>query len=107
MMTNESVGRTKITKGALLFFTGQVGVRSCTVRDITSVGAGVRIQDLPVLPISFALSFDNFRTSRKCADLAGWRLHRCGIRRGVSYSLLTSAANASTTNRTVAANRVI
>ena len=66
-----SIGRTKIAKGALLFFTGQVGVRSCTVRDITNVGAGVRVQDLPALPLNFELSFDNFRTSRKCRLI--WR----------------------------------
>jgi hypothetical protein len=66
-----SIGRTKIAKGALLFFAGQAGVPSCTVRDITNVGAGVRIQDLPALPLNFELSFDNFRTSRKCRLI--WR----------------------------------
>jgi hypothetical protein len=58
--------RTKIAKSALLFFSGQVGVRACVVRDITHVGAGLRIQDLPALPLNFELTFDNFRTPRKC-----------------------------------------
>jgi hypothetical protein len=40
-----SIRRIKIAIGALLFFTGQVGVRSCAVRDITNVGAGIRVQD--------------------------------------------------------------
>ena len=66
-----SIGRTKIAKGALLFFAGQVGVRACTVRDITNVGAGVRIQDLPALPLNFGLSFNSFRTSRRCRLI--WR----------------------------------
>jgi hypothetical protein len=66
-----SIGRTKIAKGALLFFTGQAGVRSCLVRDITNVGAGLRIQDFPVLPLSFELTFDNFRTVRRCRLI--WR----------------------------------
>jgi hypothetical protein len=61
-----SIGRTKIAKGALLFFTGQRRVRSFGVTDITNVGAGIRTQDLPALPLNFELSFDNFRTVRKC-----------------------------------------
>jgi hypothetical protein len=66
MNDRRSIGRTKIAKGALLFFSGQTGVRSCWVTDITNVGAGIRAQDLTVLPLNFELSFDNFRTIRKC-----------------------------------------
>ena len=66
-----SIGRTKIARTATLFFVGQTGVRSCVVRDVTNVGAGIRIQDLPALPLNFELSFDNFRTARKCQLI--WR----------------------------------
>jgi hypothetical protein len=66
-----SIGRTKIAKGALLFFVGQTGAHSCGVIDITNVGAGIRTQDLPALPLNFELSFDNFRTIRKCRLI--WR----------------------------------
>jgi hypothetical protein len=66
-----SIGRTKIAKNALLFFIGQRSVRSCRVTDITNVGAGIRTQDLPALPLNFELSFDNFRTVRKCRLI--WR----------------------------------
>ncbi len=55
----------------MLFFNGQTGVRSCAVRDVTNVGAGIRTQDLPALPLNFELSFDNFRTARKCQLI--WR----------------------------------
>jgi hypothetical protein len=61
-----SVGRTKILKGALLFFSEKNGVQSCTVRDVTNRGAGIRVQHLRMLPLDFALSFDGFRTVRKC-----------------------------------------
>jgi hypothetical protein len=37
----------------------------------TNVGAGIRAQDLKILPLSFALSFDNFRTVRMCRLI--WR----------------------------------
>jgi hypothetical protein len=62
-----SIGRTTICKGALLFFSETSGVHSCTVRDITNLGAGIRIaQDLKIVPLDFALSFDHFRTIRMC-----------------------------------------
>lgn len=60
---------TRIAIGALLSFAGQAGVRSCTVRDITNVGAGIRIQELPAVSLNFELSFDNFQPEVS-ADLA-------------------------------------
>jgi hypothetical protein len=60
-----SVGRTTISKSALLFFDAQRGVFTCEVRDITNGGAGIRLQDLNVLPLNFELTFDNFHTIRK------------------------------------------
>jgi hypothetical protein len=71
MNERRSIGRTRITKGALLFLGMQVGVRSCTIRDVTNVGAGLRAQDIPILPLIFELSFDNFRTARHCRLI--WR----------------------------------
>ena len=66
MDERRSIGRTRIVKGALLFFSGQTGVRSCCVMDITNRGACIRTQDLALLPLNFELSFDNFRTIRRC-----------------------------------------
>lgn len=63
--------RTEISKGAFLFFSGQIGVRSCHVTDITNVGAGLCIQDLPALPLKFELSFDNFCSLQQCRLI--WR----------------------------------
>jgi hypothetical protein len=71
MNDRRSIGRTKIVKSALLFLSGQTGARSCAVTDITNVGAAIRGQDLPVLPLNFELSFDNFRISRNCR--LSWR----------------------------------
>jgi hypothetical protein len=80
MHERRSIGRTKIAKSALLFFSGQTGVRSCAVTDITNVGACFHMRGLPVLPLNFELSFDNFRTSRKC--LLIWRDRYCA---GVAF----------------------
>jgi hypothetical protein len=60
------IGRTRINRSALLFFTGRTGVYSCCVRDVTNQGAGIRLEGLNVLPVDFDLSFDNFRTIRRC-----------------------------------------
>ncbi len=49
----------------------KTGQQSCLVRDVTNVGAGIRTQDLPLLPLHFELSFDNFRSARKCRLI--WR----------------------------------
>jgi hypothetical protein len=66
-----SIGRTKISKGALLFFSEGAGVHACTVHDVTNAGAGIRLQGLKVIPLDFELSFDNFRTVRACRLI--WR----------------------------------
>ena len=41
------------------------------VRDVTNAGAQIRLNGLNVLPPNFELSFDNFRTVRKCRLI--WR----------------------------------
>jgi hypothetical protein len=71
MIDRRSVERTRISKGALLFFAGRPGVFSCTVYDVTSSGAGIRLHELKVIPLDFALSFDNFRSLRMCRLI--WR----------------------------------
>lgn len=58
-------------RGALLFFSSKAGVQSCTVRDVTNLGAGIRAQTLQIMPLDFELSFDGFRTVRKCRLI--WR----------------------------------
>jgi hypothetical protein len=58
-------GRTRIDRGALLFFKGQAGIFACHVRDTTNHGAGIRLNGLNIVPLTFDLSFDNFRTIRK------------------------------------------
>jgi hypothetical protein len=61
-----SVGRTKIAKNALLFFGSARGVFGCSLRDVTNIGAGIRLDNINILPPDFELSFDNFHTIRKC-----------------------------------------
>jgi hypothetical protein len=75
-----AIGRTIINRQALLFFTGQSGVHGCCVRDITNHGAGIRLNGLNMVPLDFDVSFDNFRSVRRCrliwreGDFVGVRL---------------------------------
>jgi hypothetical protein len=58
--------RTVINRGALLFFMGGCGVHSCCVRDVTNDGVGIRLSGLRMVPSDFGISFDSFRTMRRC-----------------------------------------
>jgi hypothetical protein len=71
MNVRRSIGRTKVPKGALIFFSERSSVRSCGVTNITNIGAGIRTQDMVALPLNFEFSFDNFHTVRKCRLI--WR----------------------------------
>jgi hypothetical protein len=54
-----------------LFFAGQSGVYGCNVRDVTNLGAGIRLNGLNMVPLDFDISFDNFRSVRRCRLI--WR----------------------------------
>jgi hypothetical protein len=65
-------GRTTINRNALLFFEGRNKVDPCCVRDVTNDGAGIRLSGgFSILPLAFGISFDGFRTMRKCRLI--WR----------------------------------
>ncbi|MBA4034889.1 MAG: PilZ domain-containing protein [Bradyrhizobium sp.] len=69
--------RRRTHRDALLSIPRLRGVHSCGVRDLSDGGVGVRLNDLPLLPTEFNLSFDGFRTTLACrlvwrnGDLAG------------------------------------
>ena len=66
-----AVGRTKIDRDVLMCISGQDGVHACCVRDVTNHGAGLRLNGLIMVPSEFGISFDNFRTMRRCRLI--WR----------------------------------
>jgi hypothetical protein len=65
-----TVGRTRMDRGALLFFTGQAGVLCCCVRDVTNCGAGIRLRRPSLLPMNFELSLKHDPNLQD--GLAGW-----------------------------------
>jgi hypothetical protein len=50
---------------------GHAGVHPGSVRDVTNNGAGTRLNGLNIGPSEFGISFDNFRTKRRCRLI--WR----------------------------------
>ena len=73
LIDRRSIARTLTVRSARLSFGEEADVHPCTVRDITSRGAGIYAPGLKVVPLHFTLSFDNFRTVRTCRLI--WR-HR-------------------------------
>jgi hypothetical protein len=63
--------RTTINHGALAFFKGRAGVYSCCVCDVTNDGARIWLSGVDIMPPAFDISFDNFRTTRRCRLI--WR----------------------------------
>jgi hypothetical protein len=66
-----ALGRTTINRDVLTYFLGRDSVHACCVRDVTNHGAGLRLNGLNILPSEFGISFDNFRTMRRCRLI--WR----------------------------------
>jgi hypothetical protein len=64
-----AVGRTTINRDVVMFFNGNV--HACCVRDVTNHGAGIRLHGVNMVPSDFSISFDNFRTTRRCRLI--WR----------------------------------
>jgi hypothetical protein len=53
-----SIGRTFINRNALMSFSGQAGMHSCCVRDVTNYGAGIRLNGLLQFPNDPQMSSD-------------------------------------------------
>jgi len=54
-----AVGRTTINRDVLMFFTGQDRIHPCCVRDVTNLGACLRLNGLNIVPSEFGISFDS------------------------------------------------
>jgi hypothetical protein len=66
-----AVGRTTINRDVSMFFVGQDRIHPCCVRDVTNLGAGIRLNGLNIVPSEFGISFDGFHTMRLCELI--WR----------------------------------
>lgn len=60
-----------VNRGALLAMPGLRGVYSCSVRDLSREGAGLRLNGLALLVTEFRLSLDGLRTTFACRLI--WR----------------------------------
>jgi hypothetical protein len=70
--------RKSVHRDALLSIPRLRGFYSCGVRNLSDGGAGLRLNDLPLLAIDFHISLDGFRTTLACQLI--WRDgHLAGI----------------------------
>ena len=53
LIERRTIGRTVVSKGALLFFNAQRGVFTCEVRDVTNVDTQIRLNGLSVQSPNF------------------------------------------------------
>jgi hypothetical protein len=60
MAEQRQADRWKATKGAVMFFSRRPGVFTCTLRDITAFGIGLRLHDPDIIAPTFNLTLDNF-----------------------------------------------
>lgn len=65
MAESRKYPRMRVLKGAKIIL-GTSSVFDCVVRDLTNVGARVKIQNVVDLPKEVAISFDGGRTCRRC-----------------------------------------
>jgi hypothetical protein len=66
-----AVERKRVNRGALLTIAGVRGVYSCAVRDMSDLGASLRLNGLAILATEFRLSFDGMQTTLPCRLI--WR----------------------------------
>jgi PilZ domain len=66
MQERRQAARTRVLKAAQLFLGQSCTVIDCIVDDISMGGARLRIPSQPPLPKTFELSFDCFRSDRRC-----------------------------------------
>ena len=61
-----SIARRWLYRSARLSVPGQIAGQPCSLRDFTIKGAGIRLNGITLLPLTFELSLDGFRTAHKC-----------------------------------------
>ena len=66
MKDRREITRTRVKRNVKVIIADRVPPFTCTVRDLTTKGAGLSIPTTQSLPTTFELSFDLFRTMRHC-----------------------------------------
>jgi hypothetical protein len=66
LFERRAIGRTKISIQAKILFNKQQRPVIGHVHDATNNGARIQVDGLRLLPLTFELSFDNFKTARDC-----------------------------------------
>jgi hypothetical protein len=80
MYERRRLPRSEVCKRAKIALKDQITLLECTVRNLTSDGACVELEENAHSFGSFALSFDNFRSERDC-----YLVWKSGDRLGVYF----------------------
>jgi hypothetical protein len=80
-----AVERTALQRGALIIIPGLRGVFSCGVRDLSGLGAGLRLNGIALLPTEIKISLNGVRHTFGCRLI--WR---DGDFAGVAFQPLAS-----------------
>lgn len=79
MQERRRAARHTVFKAAKITINGRPALIECTVRNVTNNGACLSLMTTRRIPEAFELSFDNFKTVRKC--VVTWRRAReLGVR---------------------------
>ncbi|WP_456639510.1 PilZ domain-containing protein [Bradyrhizobium sp. USDA 10063] len=70
--SRRSIERESVCLDAYLSIRGHITSEACLVRDLSVRGAGIHLNGLAILPVEFALSFDEFYTTTYACRLV-WR----------------------------------
>jgi hypothetical protein len=78
MPERRQLGRTHVLKGALIVLDHSAPPVVCTAHNLTNLGACLQVAPSVEIPDLFYLSFDSFRSTRRCRVI--WRTeNRLGI----------------------------
>jgi hypothetical protein len=83
------VKRTRISRSAKIIAPRRSSVIHCTVQDITSGGACLKLANTYGVPETFELTFEHGRTRRSCRVV--WRTHD---KLGIAFESVEAAASA-------------
>lgn len=74
MEERREITRTHVQKNVQIVVADRVPPIDCVIRNVTSKGAGLSVLAAPGLPIEFEMSFDLWRSLRRCRLV--WRRNK-------------------------------
>jgi hypothetical protein len=74
MEERREIVRTHIQRDVQIVISDRMPPITCTIRDMTNKGAGLYVATASIMPTTFAMSFDSWRSFRQCHLI--WRTNK-------------------------------